>query len=391
MKDFSICIPTRFVVGRGAAAGTGREIVRCGGKRVLLVHDGGSYLKELLETVADSVREAGLALWELPEPALSPSLSLIRRGVAFAREKEADFILAVGGGTVMDTAKGIAFLAANEGELEEYVLYRKESPFCLPCGCICTLSGTGSEISATAMILDDGAEPPIKYPLFQESLRFAFSILDPALTLKLPMKQTLSGAFDAFTHVMERYFNGESGYDMQDRLCEGMMRSLMENMREVVKNPEDYEVRAQLQMGATLANSNLLGLGCDSDWAVHYMENPITTATHQPHGWDLAIIAPAWYAYTWRKDVKKYAQFARRVLGVPRGESPEAEAAAGAEALKIFLKEVGMSVSLASIGIREEELPDFVERAFATAGAERLGNISRLSREEVLAIYQIAL
>ena len=391
MNDFSICIPTKFIVGKNSPAQVGQEIARLGGNRVLLVHDGGVYLKALLDTVRASLAEAGLAVCELPEPALRPSLSLIRRGIETVRENGVDFVLAVGGGTVMDTAKGIAFLAENDGPFTDYVLYRSASPKCLPCGCVCTLSGTGSEISATAMILDDEEDPPIKYPLFQESLRFRFSILDPSLTLSLPMKQTLSGAFDAFTHVMEHYFNGESGYDMQDRLCEGVMRSLIENMRAVVKDPQDYETRAQLQMGATLANSTLLGMGCDSDWAVHYMENTITTATHQPHGWDLAIIAPAWFKYTWRKDPKKAEQFALRVLEVPAGKTREETVLAGVETFPAFLKEVGLPVSLAEIGVTEEELPEYARRAFATAGQERLGGVSRLDYDDVLAVYKLAM
>ena len=391
MNDFTICIPTKFIVGKNSPAQAGQEIVRCSGTRVLLVHDGGAYLKTLLDTVRSSLAQAGLFFRELPEPALKPSLTLVQRGVAFLKENALDFVLAVGGGTVMDTAKAIAFFAENDGPLTDYVLYRSFSPRCMPCGCICTLSGTGSEISGTAMILDDEVDPPIKYPLFQESLRFCFSILDPSLTLSLPMKQTLSGAFDAFTHVMEHYFNGESGYDMQDRLCEGVMRSLIENMRAVTKDPLDYETRAQLQMGATLANSTLLGMGCDSDWAIHYMENPVTTATHQPHGWDLAIIAPAWFAYTWHKDPKKAEQFALRVLEVPAGSTREESVLAGVKAFRAFLKEVGLPSSLKEIGVKEEELPEYARRAFVTAGQERLGGVSRLDYDDVLAVYRLAL
>lgn len=390
MKDFTFCIPTEFIVGKGSAAKVGEAIARRGGRKVLVVDDGGSYLKALLETVHASIAAAGIEAFDIPEKATSPRLSLIRDAIRFVKEKEIDFILAVGGGTVMDTAKGIAFLAENEGELTDYVLYRKFSPKCMPVASVVTLSGTGSEISATAMILDDSGDTPIKYPLFQESLRFAFSVMDPSLTLSLPMKQTLSGAFDAITHIMEHYFNGESGYDLQDRMCEGVMRSIMENMRAVVKDPADYETRAQLQMSATLANSTLLGLGCDSDWAVHYMENPITTATHEPHGWDLAIIAPAWMRYTYKRDLTKAEHFALRVMEVEKAATQEETAERGVAAFRAFLEEVGLPTKLSAIGLSPEQFPEMARRALMTAGSDRVGGISKLSEQEVLEIYQLA-
>ncbi len=390
MKDFSFCIPTCFIVGKGSAVRTGEEILKRGGTRVLIVHDGGSYLEPILKAVRTSIEEAGLVHLEMDRKATSPCLSFIMEGVDFCKANGVDFVLAVGGGTVMDSAKGIAFFCENDGDLQEYVLYRKASPKCMKVGSIVTLSGTGSEVSGTAMIIDDRGSSPIKYPLFQESIRFLFSIMDPSLTCSLPMRTTMAGAFDAITHIMEHYFNGPSGYDMQDRMCEAVMSSIMHNMRQVQKNPQDYETRAQLQMGSTLANSTLLGVGCDSDWAVHYMENPITTMTHNLHGSTLAIIAPAWMQLCYRNDLPKAVNFAVRVMGVEPGSDDDLTARKGIEALRKFISDMGLPTSLSQIGIGEELFDELSERALITSGSDRVGGISRLSREDVVKVYELA-
>lgn len=357
---------------------------------MLIVHDGGFYLEDLLQTIRKSIVDEGLIDLEMEEKATSACLSLIRRGVGFCRANRVDFILAVGGGTVMDTAKGIAFLAENDGELTDYVHRRTESSKCMPVASVVTLSGTGSEVSATAMIIDDLHEPVIKYPLFQESIRFLFSIMDPTLTSSLPLRITLAGAFDAITHIMERYFNGPSGYDLQDRLCEGVMCSIMHNMQQVIKNPADYRTRAQLQIGSTLANSTLLGLGCDSDWAMHYMENPITTETHQLHGSTLAIIAPAWMRYCYGRDLLKAVNFAVRVMGVFPCGTDQMTALAGIDAFQALLEEVGLPTHLSQIGIGPDRFKEMAHRAVATAGKEYVGEISRLTVDEVQAVFKIA-
>ena len=390
MKDFSFCVPTRFIVGKDSPAHVGEQIAAYGGHKVLIVDDGGSYLTELLKTVRSSIVREGLEAFGMEQKAVSPRLSIVMEGVRFCKEHGIDFILAVGGGTVMDTAKGIAFFCENDGDLTEYVLYRKASPKCMKVASVVTLSGTGSEVSATAMLIDDRTEPNIKYPLFQESIRFLFSIMDPSLTCTLPLRTTMAGAFDAITHIMEHYFCGQSGYDLQDRMCEAVIKSIMVNMKAVKENPSDYGTRAQLQMGATLANSTLLGVGCDSDWAMHYMENPVTTMTHNLHGSTLAIISLAWMKYCYRRDLPKAVNFAVRVMEVEPGSTDGETALKGIEAFAGFLREVGLPVSLAEIGVEPGMFADLADRALQTAGSDRVGGISRLTRDEVIEIYGLA-
>ncbi|MCX7027208.1 MAG: iron-containing alcohol dehydrogenase [Spirochaetes bacterium] len=387
MVDFTFCVPTRFIFGKGSPAKAGEEAARYG-KRILIHHDGGDYLSALLGTVRRSLAEAGLEVFELSGVVSSPRLSLVLEGAELCRKEKIDCILAVGGGSVMDSAKAIAFMAVNEGDFTEYVSYKRQSEKCLPVGCVVTLSGTGSEVSSTAMIVDDIRDPIIKRPLFQDAIRFRFAILDPSLTLSLPMRQTLSGAFDAITHVMEHYFFGDS--ELQDRICEAVIVASMDNMRAVIDRPEDFEVRAELQMAATLANSGLLGLGGQSDWAMHYMENPITTATHQPHGSTLAIIAPAWMRHCFKRNLKKHADFARKVMGVPSLGSDEATAIAGIDAFEKFLTEIGLPTRLSQIGVTQERFAGFAALAAETAGSQRVGGVSRLTVSEIVEIYRLA-
>lgn len=392
MKDFSFCIPTCFIQGRNAPDKAGKEIASRGGRRVLVVNDGQRLLQPLVQRILHSIEGAGLVALEMPDKATRPLLSIVHKGVDFCKHNDVDFILAVGGGTVMDTAKAIAFFCCNDGAFTDYVLYRKFSAKCLPVACVVTMSGTGSEISATAMIVDDAMQPEIKYPLFQDSMRFRFAITDPALSLTLPMRNTMAGAFDSITHIMEHYFNGDSGYDLQDRMCEAVMKSIMINMLAIKNSPDDCNVRAQLQMAATLANSTLLGLGCDSDWAIHYMENPITTQTHILHGEGLAIIAPAWMRYCYKRDLNKAFKFAVRVMDVsPIPEDKERTALAGIEAFEAFIDEAGLPRKLSQIGIDSSSFREFARRAKETGGAEKVGGISRLDENEVMDVYAIAI
>ncbi|MCF0237489.1 MAG: iron-containing alcohol dehydrogenase, partial [Sphaerochaetaceae bacterium] len=221
-------------------------------------------------------------------------------------------------------------------------------------------------------------------------IRFRFSIMDPALTYSLPLRHTLAGAFDAVTHIMEHYFNGTSGFDLQNRMCEGVMRSIIENMKAIIKNPKDYETRAQLMMGATLANSTLLGLGCNSDWASHYMENPVTTFTHVLHGEGLAVIVPAWMRYTYKKDIQKAVRFALEVMKVENSGSSEEIALRGINALEDFIGEIGLPKTLKELGVKEEDYETLANNSIITCGQPEVGGISKLKKDDVIKIYKLA-
>ena len=390
MTDFKFCIPTTFVMGEDSWNKTGSLIKEVGCNKVLIVWDGNDFLADLVKKVICSIEKEGLTVLQMDKKATRPLYSLVLDGAAFCIENEVDFVLAIGGGTVMDTAKAIGFFASNAVDIKDYALYRKFSPECLKLGSIVTLAGTGSEVSATAMIIDDREEPSIKYPLFQDSMRFNFSIMDPSLTYSLPIRHTLAGAFDSITHIMEHYFNGPSGFDLQNRMCEAVMKSILVNMKKIIEKPDDYETRAQLMMGSTLANSTLLGLGCESDWACHYMENPVTTYIHCLHGEGLSVIVPAWMRYCYKKDLDKAVRFATSVMDIPNAEDQEAVALDGIRALETFIKEVGLPLTLGDLNVSSEMYESLANNSITTCGQDKVGGISCLTKDEVINIYKIA-
>jgi alcohol dehydrogenase YqhD (iron-dependent ADH family) len=321
----------------------------------------------------------------------NPHYTLIQKGVELCKKEKVDFVLAIGGGSVMDSSKAIAFFTKNPGDLSEYDHYKKLSPDCLPLGTIVTMAGTGSEISNNAMVVDDRNDAFIKYALFQDSFRFKFAIMDPELTYTLPLKQTVAGAFDMISHTMERYFNGENYVDLPNRLCEANMLTIMEQVRKVIKDPHDYEARANLFLTATIGNSPFLELGSASDWAVHNVENPITSTFHKTHGSTLAIITPAWMRYVYKRDLPKFVEFATRVMGVQADfYDLDTTALRGIEAFEQFIKEIGLPLHLSEIGITEDNFEMLADHATVDIGVERVGMVSQLTRDEVIKIYQIA-
>jgi alcohol dehydrogenase YqhD (iron-dependent ADH family) len=255
MQNFEFEFPTKLIFGKGSVDKVGKEITKYGVKKILIVDDGGDYLKGLLGKVKSLLETEGLTVLELSGVVPNPHYTLIQKGVELCKKEKVDFVLAIGGGSVMDSSKAIAFFTKNPGDLSEYDHYKKLSPDCLPLGTIVTMAGTGSEISNNAMVVDDRNDAFIKYALFQDSFRFKFAIMDPELTYTLPLKQTVAGAFDMISHTMERYFNGENYVDLPNRLCEANMLTIMEQVRKVIKDPHDYEARANLFLTATIGNS----------------------------------------------------------------------------------------------------------------------------------------
>jgi alcohol dehydrogenase YqhD (iron-dependent ADH family) len=390
MLNFEFEFPTKLIFGKGSVDKVGKEVAKYG-KKVLIHHDGGDYLKELLGKVKGLLEAEGLTVLELGGVVPNPRYSLIQKGVELCRKENVDFVLAIGGGSVMDSSKSIAFFTKNDGELADFAHYKKMSPDCLPLGTVVTMPGTGSEISNNAMVVDDRTERLIKYPLFQNSFRFKFAVMDPELTYSLPMKQTVSGTFDIISHTMERYFNGENHVNLSNRLCEANLLTIMDEVRKVIKDPRNYEARANLFLAAMLGNSPIIEMGAASDWAVHNIENPVTTTFQQTHGSTLAIITPAWMKYVYKRDLPKYAEFATRVMGVPADfYDLETTALRGIEALEQFIKEIGLPTRLSDIGVTEDSFEALADHATLDIGVERIGMVSQLTRDEVVEIYKLA-
>jgi len=355
---------------------------------VLLHHDGGEYLHGILDEVKLSLREAGVSIVELGGVLPNPKMSLMEKGIRLCREQGIDCVLAIGGGSVMDSAKVIAFCAVNDGDITSYASYRNLSQRCLPLGAVVTTPGTGSEVSNNAMAVDDRSEPWIKYPIFQDSFRFKFAILDPALTFSLSPKQTASGAMDILSHTMERYFNGTHFADAPNRLCEANIQTTMQAVRAALQNPNDYEARANLMFASSLAQSGLLNMGVDSDWAVHGIENVVTTTFGQTHGVVLGVLTPAWMKYVYKRDVAKFAQFAVRVMGAGLDFFDlEKTALYGIDLFSDFVRSIGLPQTLHELGVGQK---DFTMLAGLATREGPVGAVSKLNMEDVLQIYELA-
>lgn len=390
MLNFELDLPTRIIFGKGSIDRVGKEISKYG-KKVLLHHDGGDYLKGLLDKIKGTLEAEGISFVELGGVVPNPRYSLILKGVELCKKENVDFVLAIGGGSVMDSSKAIAFFTKNEGHVDEYSHYKKLSPECLPLGTVVTMPGTGSEISNNAMVVDDRGENLIKYPVFQNSFRFTVAFMDPEITFTLPLKQTISGTFDIISHTLERYFNGKDRANLTNRFCEANLLTVMDEIRKVLRDPNDYEARANLFLASTLGNSPILDMGVASDWAVHNIENPVTTSFQQTHGSTLAIITPAWMKYVYKRDLEKFAQFATRVMGVQTDYYDlESIALRGIEAFESFIKEIGLPSRLSEIGVTEDSFEELADQATVDIGVEYIGMVSKLKREDLIKIYQLA-
>lgn len=390
MLNFELQLPTKIIFGKGVIDNVGKEI-KANGKKVLIHHDGGEYLKKLLDQVKGKLKEAGLEFIELGGVVPNPRYTLIQKGVELCKKEKVDFVLAIGGGSVMDSSKAIAFFSKNEGELADYASYKKMSPECLPLGTVVTMPGTGSEVSYNAMVVDDRTDVLTKYPLFQKSFQFKFALMDPEITFTLPLKQTISGTFDIISHTMERYFNGENHANLPNRLAEANLLTIMEEIRMVIKNPTDYEARANLFIASSIGNSPVLELGSASDWAVHNIENVVTTTFQLTHGSTLAIITPAWMKYIYKRDIPKFAEFATRVMGVQANfYDLEETALRGIEAFENFIKEIGLPTRLSEVGVTEDKFEYLADHATKYIGVEKVGMVSQLTRDELIKIYQLA-
>lgn len=387
MLDFELHIPTKILFGKHALSQVGEETAKLGHK-VLIHHDGGSYLAGILELVKASLAAKGVDYIELGGVKPNPRISLMEQGVRLCREQNVDCVLAIGGGSVMDSSKVIAFCAVNDGDITSYAAYKKFSPNCLPLGAIVTTPGTGSEVSNNAMAVDDRGEKLIKYAIFQDSFRFKFAIMDPRLTYSLPKAQTASGAMDILSHTMERYFNGANQAEPQNRLAEANMKSAIQAVMRALENPQDYEARANLMFTSTLAQCGLLNIGLDSDWAVHGIENVVTTTFSLTHGICLGVLTPAWMKYVFKRDIPKFAQFAVRVMGADADfYDAEKTALRGIELFQSFVKSLGLPTALHELGV----MPESFEMLAALATREGpVGAVSKLNKEDIINIYKLA-
>ena len=390
MTDFEFCSPTKFVFGRGAEAKTGALVRAFGGTKALLHFGGGSIRRTgVYARVTASLADAGVPFVELGGVKPNPREELVREGIRLVRAEKVDFILAVGGGSVIDSAKAIAFGARYDGDFADYAFGKNVKamtpvPDALPIGTVLTIAAAGSEGSANAVI--SLGPDKLKRTLTGDRLRPKFSVLNPEFTFSLPPYQTACGLTDIFAHVVERYFTPTGRVTVTDELCEAVMRTVVAESAAVMKDPGDYEARANIMWAGTVAHNNVIGVGRAQDWSSHGIEHELSALYDCAHGAGLAVVMPAWMEYVRAADPVRFARFAERVWGVVDGDV-ELRSREGIVRYRAWLKSIGMPATLAELGGRAEDIP--LLAANLQLGGNALGSFRPLTEEDVREILKL--
>lgn len=386
MRNFVFQNATKIVFGRGTEAETGR-LVRQYADRVLLHYGGGSIKASgLYDRLMRSLSEAGVSVVELGGVQPNPRLSLVREGIELCRKENLRFILAAGGGSVIDSAKAIAIGVDYDGDVWDFFSKGAKPKTALPIGVVLTIPAAGSESSSSAVITkEDGM---LKYSVGSDLIRPQFAVMNPELTCTLPPYQTVCGASDIMAHVMERYFTQEPDVDFSDRLCESTLQTIIKHVPIVLREPDNYAARAEIMWAGTVAHNDLLSAGRVGDWGSHLIEHELSALYDVAHGAGLSVVFPAWMRYVYRQNVTRFVQFATRVFGVePDLWNPEATALEGISRLTAFYRSVGLPVTLSELGVPSDRLPEMAKRATSRG---KLGNFMKLGEEDVLAILNLA-
>ena len=391
MTDFQFYSPTRFVFGRGAEKKTGELVRACGGTKVLLHFGGGSVKRNgVYDAVVASLEAAGLPYVALGGVQPNPRSGLVREGIALCRREKVDFVLAVGGGSVIDSAKAIAFGTLYDGDFADFyfgkdVKNQPPVPGALPIGTVLTIAAAGSEGSANSIVnLEPGN---LKRGATGDALRPKFSVLNPEFTFTLPPYQTACGLTDIFAHVVERYFTPTKDVEITDALCEAVMRTVVAESAKVLADPRDYEARANVMWAGTVAHNNVCGVGRAQDWSSHGIEHELSALYDCAHGAGLAVVMPAWMEYVMPTDVARFARFAERVFDV-READPAVAAKEGLVRYRAWLKSIGMPTNFAELGAKEADIPALVAKLGLKGNT--LGSFRPLKDDDVAAILKLA-
>jgi len=387
VQNFVFYNKTKIIFGRGTENQIGKEINALGKKKVLIHYGGGSIKKTgLYEKVAGVLKDAGLEYIELGGVKPNPSLSLVREGIELCRREKVDFILAVGGGSVIDSSKAIAAGIPYNGDVWDFYDRKAVIREALPIGVILTLPAAGSETSTATVITND--EKQLKRGTGSMFLRPEFAIMNPELTFTLPPYQTAAGITDMLAHIMERYFTRERHVDLTDHLCEAVMKTIVKNAPLVIEWPENYDARAEIMWAGTLAHNGLLGTGRIEDWGTHMIEHELSAIYDLTHGAGLAIIFPAWISYVSEAYPEKIMKFFHTVFDVEATfDDSQYMIEEGIKRLKAFYRSIGMPVSLKEAGITEKRYEEMAEKCTVFGP---VGNFMKLDKTDVIKIYELA-
>ncbi len=391
-NNFEFYSPTRVVFGRETEQQVGKLVREYGGSRVLIVYGGKSAVRSgLLEKVKAALRQEEIYAAELGGVVPNPHLQKVYEGIQIGKAEQIDFLLAVGGGSVIDTAKAIAYgLAEPETDVWELYAHTRTAKRCLPVASVLTIAAAGSETSKGSVITNEETHEKRAYD--DDLVRPKFAIMNPALTATLPDYQTESGCADIMMHTMERYFTNGGNMDITDALAEGLLRTVMKNAKILHKDPENYDARAEVMWSGSLAHNDLTGCGNNGgDFMSHQLEHELGGMFDVTHGAGLAAIWPNWARHVYRDCLPRFVKFARNVMGVAEDGSDEEIALRGIAAMEDFYHSVGMPVNLRELGIHptDAQIREMAERCLKACGAHT-GSAKKLTLEDMIAIYNAA-
>ena len=392
MENFAYYTPTKVVFGKDEEKNVGKLAKDFGAKKVLIHYGGGSAVRSgLIDRIKTSLSEENIAFVELGGVKPNPRLSLIYEGIKLAKENGVDFILAVGGGSVIDSAKGIGYGVANPDIEDVWDLYigKKKTQKCAPIGVVLTIAAAGSEMSSGSVVTKEDEQLKRSYGC--DNARPKFAIMNPELTYTLPKYQIACGVVDIMMHTMERYFSPVGNLELTDKIAEGLLKTMIKYGKLSLENPTNYEARAEIMWASSLAHNGLTGCGGIGDWSTHQLEHDLGGVYDIAHGAGLAAVWGSWARYVYKENPRRFAQFAENVFGIEKVGTDEEMAIKGIEAMENFYKEIEMPISISETGINlsDEDVEMLAEKC-SNNGTRYIGSFKKLFKEDMAKIYSMA-
>ena len=392
MENFAYYTPTKVVFGKDEEKNVGKLAKDFGAKKVLIHYGGGSAVRSgLIDKIKTSLTEESISFVELGGVKPNPRLSLIYEGIKLAKENSVDFILAVGGGSVIDSAKGIGYGIANPDIEDVWDLYigKKKTQKCAPIGVVLTIAAAGSEMSGGSVVTKEDEQLKRSYGC--DNARPKFAVMNPELTYTLPKYQIACGVVDIMMHTMERYFSPVGNLELTDKIAEGLLRTMIKYGKLSLENPHNYEARAEIMWASSLAHNGLTGCGGIGDWSTHQLEHDLGGVYDIAHGAGLSAVWGSWARYVYKENPKRFVQFAENVFGIEKIGTDEEISIKGIEAMENFYKDIEMPISISETGINlsDKDVEILAEKC-SNNGTRYIGSFKKLFKEDMAKIYSMA-
>lgn len=392
MENFIYYTPTKVVFGKDEEKNVGKLVKEFGGKRVLIHYGGGSAIRSgLIDKVKKSLSEENLFFVELGGVKPNPRLSLVYEGIKLSKENKIDFILAIGGGSVIDSAKGIGYGIANDDIEDVWDLYigKARTKKCAPIGVVLTIAAAGSEMSGSSVVTKEDEQ--LKRSYNSDNSRPRFAILNPELTYTLPKYQIACGIVDIMMHTMERYFSPVGNLEITDKISEGLLKTMIKYGKVSMEDPKNYEARSEIMWASSLAHNGLTGCGGKGDWATHQLEHDLGGVYDVAHGAGLSAVWGSWARYVYKEDPKRFSEFAKNIFGIEDNGSEEEIALKGIEAMEEFYKKLDMPIKISEAGIilSDEDIVNLANKC-SNNRSRTIGSFKKLSYDDIEKIYTMA-